>query len=29
MYSKVQILIICDNHEYDVLMNDNANYVEN
>jgi hypothetical protein len=29
MYSKLQILVICNNHEYDVLMNGNVNYVEN
>jgi hypothetical protein len=29
MYSEVQILIIFNNHEYDVLMNGNVNYVEN
>jgi len=29
MYSEVQILIICNNHEYDVLMNGSVKYVEN
>jgi hypothetical protein len=29
MYFELQILIICNNHEYDVLMNGNVNYVEN
>jgi hypothetical protein len=29
MYFEVQILVICNNHEYDVLMNGNVNYVEN
>ncbi len=29
MYFEVQILVICNNHEYDVLMNDNVNYVVN
>jgi len=29
MYSKVQILVIYNNHEYDVLMNGNVNYVNN
>jgi len=29
MYFEVQILVICNNHEYDVLMNGNVKYVEN
>jgi hypothetical protein len=29
MYSEVQILVICNNHEYDVLMNGSVKYVEN
>jgi hypothetical protein len=29
MYSKMQILVICNNHEYDVLMNGSVKYVEN
>jgi len=29
MYFEVHILVICNNHEYDVLMNGNVNYVEN
>jgi hypothetical protein len=29
MYFKVQILVICNNREYDVLMNGNVKYVEN
>jgi hypothetical protein len=29
MYSEVQILVIYNNHEYDVLMNGNVNYVDN
>jgi hypothetical protein len=29
MYFEVQILAICNNHEYDVLMNGDVNYVEN
>jgi hypothetical protein len=29
MYLEVQILIICNNHEYDVLMNGIVKYVEN
>jgi hypothetical protein len=24
MYSEVQIMVICNNHEYDVLMNGNG-----
>ncbi len=28
MYSKVQILVICNNHEFDVLMNGNIKFVE-
>jgi hypothetical protein len=28
MYFEVQILIICNNHEYDVLMNSNVKFVE-
>jgi hypothetical protein len=29
MYFEMQILVVCNNHEYDVLMNGNVNYVEN
>jgi len=29
IYFKVKILVICNNHEYDVLMNGNVKYVEN
>jgi hypothetical protein len=29
MYFEVQILVICNNHEYDVLMNGSVKYVEN
>jgi hypothetical protein len=29
MYSEVQILVIYNNHEYDVLMNGNVNYGDN
>jgi hypothetical protein len=29
MYFEMQILVICNNHEYDVLMNGNVKYVEN
>jgi hypothetical protein len=29
MYSKVQILVICNNHEYDVGMNFSVKFVEN
>jgi hypothetical protein len=29
VYSKVQILVIYNNHEYDVLINGNVNYVDN
>jgi len=29
MYSEVQILVICNNHEYFVLMNGSVKYVEN
>jgi hypothetical protein len=28
-YFEVQILVICNNHEYDVLMNGSVKYVEN
>jgi len=28
MYSKMQIVIICNNHEYDVLMNGSVKFVE-
>jgi hypothetical protein len=28
MYSEVQILVICNNHEYDVLVNGSVKYVE-
>jgi len=28
MYSKVKILVTCNNHEYDVLMNGSVKYVE-
>jgi hypothetical protein len=28
MYSKVHILIICNNHEYDVGMNGSVKFVE-
>jgi hypothetical protein len=28
MYSKVQILIICNNHEIDVRMNGSVKFVE-
>jgi hypothetical protein len=28
MYSKVQILVIYNNHEFDVLMNGNVKFVE-
>jgi len=28
MYSKVKILVICNNHESDVGMNDNVKFVE-
>jgi len=28
MYSEMQILVICNNHEYDVKMNDNVKFVE-
>jgi hypothetical protein len=28
MYFKVQILIICNNHEFDVLMNGSVKFVE-
>jgi hypothetical protein len=28
IYSKVQILVICNNHEFDVLMNGNVKFVE-
>jgi hypothetical protein len=28
MYFEVQILIICNNHEYDVLMNSSVKFVE-
>jgi hypothetical protein len=29
MYFEVQILVICNNHEYDVLMNGSVMNVEN
>jgi hypothetical protein len=29
MYFEMEILVICNNHDYDVLMNGNVNYVEN
>jgi hypothetical protein len=29
MYSKMQIFIIWNNHEYDVLMNGRVKYVKN
>jgi hypothetical protein len=29
MYSEVQILVICNNHEYDVLRNGIVKYVDN
>jgi len=28
MYSEVQILVICNNHEYDVLMNGSVKFIE-
>jgi hypothetical protein len=28
MYSKVHILVICNNHEFDVGMNGNVKFVE-
>jgi hypothetical protein len=28
MYSKVQILVICNNHEFDVGMNGSVKFVE-
>jgi len=28
MYSKVKILVICNNHEFDVGMNCNVKFVE-
>jgi hypothetical protein len=28
MYSELYILVICNNHEYDVGMNDNVKFVE-
>jgi hypothetical protein len=28
MYSEVQILVICNNHEYDVGMNGDVKFVE-
>jgi hypothetical protein len=28
MYSEVQILVICNNHEFDVGMNGNVKFVE-
>jgi hypothetical protein len=28
MYSKVQILVICNNHEHDVGMNGNVKFVK-
>jgi len=28
MYSEVQILVICNNHEFDVLMNGSFKFVE-
>jgi hypothetical protein len=28
MYSEVQILVICSNHEFDVGMNGNVKFVE-
>ncbi len=28
MYSKMQILVICNNHEYDVGMNCNVKFIE-
>jgi hypothetical protein len=28
MYFKVQILVICDNHEYDVGMNGSVKFLE-
>jgi hypothetical protein len=28
MYFEVQTLVICNNHEYDVLMNGSAKFVE-
>jgi len=29
LYSEMQIMVIYNNHEYDVLMNANVNYVNN
>jgi len=28
MYFEIQILVICNNHEFDVLMNGNVKFVE-
>jgi hypothetical protein len=28
MYSEVQIMVICNNHESNVLMNDSVKFVE-
>ncbi len=28
MYFEMQILIICNNHEFDVLMNGNVKFIE-
>jgi hypothetical protein len=28
MYSELQILVICNNHESDVRMNDNVKFIE-